>query len=142
MQGLARGEPDVDAVFRLTRSTGGKQLDLTFDASSPPVLLPRGTYAPYNSQNTLVTARGFWSLVLPVSVSMRATDIYRAYWAQSLLALVGESVALYPPTARHARNAHSLTADLKEEAIIYSTVYEYAKFLRQWKCSQVSQKVM
>lgn len=103
----------------------------------PPVLLPRGTFAPYNSQNTLVTSRGFWSLALPVSVSMRATDIYRAYWAQSLLGLIGESVGYYPPTAKHVRNSHSLTADLKEESIIYSTIYNYAKFLRQFKCSQV-----
>ena len=136
-QGLAAENPDVDAIFRLTRSTGLRQLELQFDSSSPPVLLPKGTYMPYNSQNTLFTSRAFWSLLLPISVSARVTDIYRAYWAQALLGLLGESVSIFPPTARHVRNVHSLTADLKEESVIYNTVFEYAKFLRQWKCSQV-----
>lgn len=52
-QGLANGDPDVDAVFRLTRATKGEKIRVAFDGSAPPVALPRGIMAPINSQNTL-----------------------------------------------------------------------------------------
>jgi hypothetical protein len=39
-QGLASGNPDVDAIFRLTRSKDN--LDIEFDSTAPPVVLPIG----------------------------------------------------------------------------------------------------
>ena len=134
-QGVATGNPDVDAIFRLTRSS--QSLDIKFDNSAPPVILPKGTYAPYNSQNTLFTWRSFWSLMLPISVSARVTDIYRAYWAQALMTMLGDSVGHYSPTALQIRNPHNLAKDMKDEALIYDTIYEYANFLRQWQCNEV-----
>lgn len=45
-QGLANGSPDVDAVWRLVLDH-----EITFD-DSPSILLPRGVWCPFNSQNT------------------------------------------------------------------------------------------
>jgi hypothetical protein len=45
-QGLANGSPDVDAVWRLILDR-----EVTFN-DSPSVLLPRGVWCPFNSQNT------------------------------------------------------------------------------------------
>jgi len=52
-QGLANGDPDVDAVFRLTRATRGRKSGWRSNSGAPPVSLPRGIMAPINSQNTL-----------------------------------------------------------------------------------------
>ncbi len=51
--GLANKDPDVDAIFRLTR-----KLNITF-ANSEPVNIPIGIMTPYNSQNTV---RSFLSI--------------------------------------------------------------------------------
>ena len=51
-QGVVDGDPDVDAIFRLTRKDEGVDLRVTFDKEAPPVLLPKGLMAPYNTQNT------------------------------------------------------------------------------------------
>jgi hypothetical protein len=76
--------------------------------------------------------------MLPITVSARVTDIYRAYWAQALLSILGDHVAHYAPTALQIRNPHNLAKDMKDEAVIYDTIYEYANFLRDWKCTQTT----
>jgi hypothetical protein len=47
-------------------------------------------------------------------------------------------VAHYAPTALQIRNPHNLAKDMKDEAVIYDTIYEYANFLRDWKCTQTT----
>ena len=136
-QGLVNGDPDVDAIFRLTRKHTSVTLDLKFDSTAPPVILPKGVFAPYNTQNTLVTARAFWSLILPTSVKVRACDIYRSYWAQRLLWLTGSHIAFYPPTSFQRRNPHSSIMDATEEAELYQNMGRYIKFLSQWKCKEI-----
>ena len=49
-QGLVNGDPDVDAIFRLTRKYPLVPLEVTFDPSAPPVFLPEGIFSPFNSQ--------------------------------------------------------------------------------------------
>ena len=61
-QGLA----DVDAIYRLTQPQ-----DISFEADAPLIVLPEGTMAPHNSQNTLFTNDALWGLVLPVTVTFR-----------------------------------------------------------------------
>jgi hypothetical protein len=45
-QGLANGDPDVDAVFRLSRKKHSDPIRIYFDNSKPCVVLPRHSYAP------------------------------------------------------------------------------------------------
>jgi hypothetical protein len=47
-QGLANGDPDVDAIFRLTNVS----TDIEF-IDRPPIIIEKMNYSPYNSQNTL-----------------------------------------------------------------------------------------
>jgi len=75
-QGVVNGDPDVDAIFRLTRSMRYKKLDVKFDATAPSVQLPIGKLSPFNSQNTLFHYEAFWMLYLPKTVSFRLTGIY------------------------------------------------------------------
>ena len=98
-QGVVNGDPDVDALMRLTRRHFSRPLNLRFDQMAPAFILPSGTFAPFNSQNTLYLKRAFWGLLLPTMVTDRVTDIYRSYWAQRLMWLIGDNLGFLPPNA-------------------------------------------
>jgi len=54
-QSVVDGDPDVDAIFRLTKSLDSKRIEIEFDSTSPSVRIPLYKLAPYNAQNTLVS---------------------------------------------------------------------------------------
>lgn len=137
-QGVVNGDPDVDAIFRLTRKDPKGSINVTFDASAPPVTLPPGVFAPYNSQNTFFTYQALWSLFLPSSVAFRVTDIWRGYWAQRLLWLLGHKVAFFPPNAVQVRNAHNYLEDFKDEDSVYTETQRLIAFLKAWTCKEQS----
>ena len=136
-QAVANGDPDVDAVFRLTRRFESDKGSLIFDPVAPPIVIPRGTFVPFNSQNTLYASGAFWALVLPTTVSDRSCDIYRSYWAQALLWLVGGHLGFYPPNVKHVRNKHSSLSDLAEETEMYQHTGRLLRFLHTWKCDRL-----
>lgn len=107
-QYLADGDPDVDAVYRLT--TEG---EIRF--SGDPVVLSAGTFCPFNSQNTVWWPEAFPLLYLPSHVSFRVTDIWRAFIAQACLYAMGAHIAFCPPTVLQVRNEHSLIRDFADE---------------------------
>lgn len=135
-QGVVNGDPDVDALTRLIRKHPSSHLLLNFDQNAPSYLLPFGTYAPFNSQNTLFLRKAFWSMVLPISVPDRVTDIYRSYWAQRLLWLIDEYLAFVPPNAFQQRAGHSDLKDAKDESQLYHSVGHYIKVLNEWTCTK------
>ena len=139
-QGVVNGDPDVDAIFRLTRRQKSEPLRLSFDRAAPPYVLPHRTFAPFNSQNTFFASSAFWGLLLPSnSVSDRVVDIYRSYWAQRLLWLVGGGVAFAPPMAYQVRNLHSDLVDANDEAVLYRDVGRYISVLNRWECDSNTQ---
>ncbi|MDP3859388.1 MAG: STELLO glycosyltransferase family protein [Stagnimonas sp.] len=110
VQGLANDNPDVDAVFRLTRS-----LPVDFGADSAPLWLAPGQWCPFNSQNTW-TARAWAPLLyLPSHCSFRMTDIWRSFVAQRCLWEAGEGVLFIAPSVRQDRNEHNLLKDFADE---------------------------
>ncbi len=133
-QGLVDVNPDVDSLVRLTRTNA--QTDIHFDGTAPPVTLPRGTFAPTNSQNTLYRYQAFWSLVLPVTTTFRVCDIYRSYWAQRLIWLFGGHIGFYSPNAVHKRNKHSLIDDALQETD-FLKIGQLLKVLSNWKCNRL-----
>ena len=139
-QGMVDGDPDVDAIFRLTRRQKSEPLRLAFDRAAPPYVLPRHTFVPFNSQNTFFAASAFWGLLLPGnSVTDRVVDIYRSYWAQRLLWLVGGWVTFAPPMALQVRNLHSDVADADAESVLYRDVGRYISVLNRWECDSDAQ---
>lgn len=71
VQSLAQHEPDVDGIFRMTRTT-----PFNFDtASKRTLVIPHGTLTPYNAQATLVLQPALWSLLLPVTVGLKRASI-------------------------------------------------------------------
>ena len=133
-QGLVNGDPDMDAIFRLTRKRADVDLDVRFDPTAPSAVVPAGVFSPFNSQNTLFHLGAFWGLLLPTSTTMRVCDIWRGYWAQRLLWDIGGRLGFYPPNAYQRRNYHSYLADAQDEAQMYFRSEELLVFLREWTC--------
>ena len=132
-QGVVNGDPDVDAIFRLTRKDQGVDLKVEFDADAPPVVLPPHTMAPFNSQNTLFLNKALWGMLLPITVAFRVCDIWRGYWAQRLLWDVGSQLSFFPPNAVQFRNAHNYLDDFIDEKMLYHDAGRLVEFLVKWK---------
>ena len=137
-QGVVDGDPDVDAIFRLTRKDAGVNLHVTFDKTAPPVLLPRGVMTPYNTQNTLHLYDAFWGLVMSKSLTFRVVDIWRGFWAQRLMWEIGSFLAIFPPNAVQFRNPHSFLSDFIEEKHLYHLSSDYVEFLAKWKTTKTN----
>jgi hypothetical protein len=134
-QGLANGDPDMDAIFRLTRKPRDKRIDFSFKQVEP-IALPKGSFGPFNAQNTLFTYEGLWATVLPQTVEFRVCDIWRAYYVQRLLWGVGAQLTFVAPYVYQLRNAHTYYDDYVSEKQIYDQVTHFSLFLRQWRCKK------
>eukprot|EP01102_Stenamoeba_stenopodia_P020636 TRINITY_DN8121_c0_g3_i2.p1 TRINITY_DN8121_c0_g3~~TRINITY_DN8121_c0_g3_i2.p1 ORF type:complete len:527 (-),score=138.73 TRINITY_DN8121_c0_g3_i2:59-1639(-) len=126
-QGLADLDPDVDAIFRLTRPDALPHVE--FDADQDPIVIAPGTLCPFNSQNTIFHYNAFWGLILPTTVNFRLTDIWRGYWAQRLLWDIGGALSFLPPTVKQIRNAHNYLDDFEDEIPMYLTTNTFISLL-------------
>jgi len=125
IQSLANHDPDMDAIWRLTR-----KLPLNFD-SNKRVVLPPGTYSSYNAQATIHYA--LWGTLLPVSVHGRVSDIWRSYIMQRLMHDVGQAVGFVSPFVKQVRNAHNYQADYMSERPLYEKTEALVRVLSEWK---------
>jgi hypothetical protein len=112
-QGLADGDPDVDAIWRMICGEPIK-FDLEFNLA-----LSAGTLAPINSQATLIRRECFPLLYLPCTVSMRVCDILRGYVAQPVMWAAGYRLGFCGPIVRQQRNPHDLMDDFRQELPLY-----------------------
>ncbi|HSX11403.1 MAG TPA: STELLO glycosyltransferase family protein [Chlamydiales bacterium] len=128
-QGLVNGSPDVDAIFRLTQDR-----NVVFDPQ-PTCYLQPGIFCPFNSQNTFIHEKAFFTLYLPCTVSMRVSDIWRGYIAQRLIWEQGDVLAFSGPSAVQERNAHVLMHDFELELDLYRKGGSLVDFLSQWQGS-------
>jgi len=108
-QGLADDNPDVDAVYRLTMA-----LPQSF-RTDRRVALGRGSWSPFNSQNTTWFPDAYPLLYLPAHCSFRMTDIWRSFVAQRIAWENGWSVLFHEPTVVQDRNDHDLMRDFADE---------------------------
>jgi hypothetical protein len=109
-QYLADKHPDVDAVFRLSQPYGEIQFN-----QRKPVILNRGTFCPFNSQNTVTFEAAFPLLYLPSYVSFRMTDIWRSFISQAIIWSQGSFVSFHSSTVFQERNVHDLLHDFELE---------------------------
>lgn len=125
-QYLANGDPDVDAIYRLTVGR-----NVRFLRRSRPLALDHGTWSPFNSQNTVFFAAAFPLLYLPSHVSFRMTDIWRSLVAQVCLHHGGEFVSFHAATVWQERNPHDLMKDFELETSGYLRNREIMESLRR-----------
>ena len=108
-QGLADGDPDVDAVYRLLLP-----LPQNFRRDRRLILGAR-SWCPFNSQNTSWWPQAFPLLYLPAHCSFRMTDIWRSFVAQRIAWANGWSILFHEPTVWQDRNDHYLMRDFADE---------------------------
>ncbi len=108
-QGLADGDPDVDAVYRLLLP-----LPQTF-RSDRRVALADGSWCPFNSQNTTWWPQAYPLMYLPAHCSFRMTDIWRSFVAQRIAWVNRWSILFHEPTVWQDRNEHDLMRDFADE---------------------------
>lgn len=112
-QGLVDGDPDVDAIYRLTDDT-----PCYFNERAPVVLAP-GTISPFNSQNTLYCKELFELLYLPAHVTFRFTDILRGLIAQPIMWQEGYQLGFTEATVVQKRNEHDYFKDFLSEIPVF-----------------------
>lgn len=112
-QSLADGDPDVDAVYRLTSNRACRF------KKRPPVVLAEGTICPFNSQNTAFRREAFPLLYLPVTVTFRFTDILRGLVAQPILWAANLRLGFTTATVLQERNPHDYMKDFVSEIPCY-----------------------
>ncbi len=108
-QGLANEDPDVDAIYRLLLP-----LPISF-RTDRRLALGRGTWCPFNSQNTAWFPEAYPLLYLPSYCSFRMTDIWRSFVAQRIAWENGWSVLFKGPDVYQERNQHNLMKDFSDE---------------------------
>lgn len=108
-QGLANGQPDVDAVFRMLHPA-----DIAFEPEES-IAIGQGQWCPVNSQNTTWFPSVFPLLYLPATCSFRMTDIWRGLIAQRILQANGLLVGFHSATVRQERNIHDPMEDFEQE---------------------------
>lgn len=130
VQYLVKGNPDVDAIFRLVK---GSELNVDVNAS----ILPFGvkSFHPFNSQGTLWPRRNYPLMYLPQSCEFRMTDIFRGYIAQRILSEFDEYVLFEKPILRQVRNEHRITDDFFGELDGYKQTIMVIKTLKDLSLS-------
>jgi hypothetical protein len=112
-QGLANGDPDVDAIYRLVL---GNFVDFK---ESNPVALAKTQICPTNSQTTWWHSSIHQLMYLPSTCTFRLTDILRGFVAWRILQDRNETVSFHTPIVRQDRNEHDLLRDFGDETELY-----------------------
>lgn len=136
-QGIASGDPDVDAIFRMTRKQKDIPLNIKWN-NEDSISIPIGIFTPYNTQNTIQLYPTFWGLILPITVSFRVCDIWRGYITQRLLWDIGGTISFVGETVSQERNSHNLYNDFLEEDDLYKKTENLIQFLNKWKSNNPS----
>lgn len=117
LQMLVTGEPDVDAIYRLTVSAA----PYDFPATTDVVHLAPGTFAPGNTQATIWWPNSYRWIYVPRWVAFRFCDILKMYVAQSRVPMAYAGFLV-----EQVRNPHDLMKDFESEI----EVYRHAERLR------------
>jgi len=138
VQGLADGNPDVDAVFRLTQAQFD-YLNFHFHKAEPLAVSGASrSWLPLNSQVTIWPRRSAVLLYLPVTCSFRMTDIWRGYIAQRVFHELDIAVLLAGPMAFQDRNQHDLMNDFADEIEGYLGYRRFVEVLDSVELSGLS----
>lgn len=125
-QGVCEGNPDVDAIFRLIN----KKINIKFKNNLKINI--NKSLVTLNSQNTIWFNEAFPIMYLPVTCTMRCTDIWRGLIAQRILQNDSKNILFFGTTMRQNRNDHNLMNDFKEEVPMY---------LLDFKINEILQKI-
>ena len=126
-QGVCEGNPDLDAIYRIMN----KKINIKFK-DNYKFSLGKG-FCPINSQNTIWSKKIFPLMYLPVTCTMRSTDIWRGIIALNIMQNDNLTALLFGTTMFQNRNVHDLLIDLKDEMPLYKNVNSAYNILKKLK---------
>ena len=112
-QGVCENNPDVDAIYRLSNKT----ININFKKNIKFNL--GNSVNTFNSQNTIWFKKIFPLLYLPVTCTMRCTDIWRSLVALKILYNDSVKILYFGTTMTQKRNQHNLMQDFEQEVPMY-----------------------
>ena len=126
-QGVCENNPDVDAIYRIINDNINIKFknDYKFSLGN--------AFSPINSQNTIWSKKIFPLMYLPVTCTMRATDIWRGLIALNIIQNDNQTALFFGTTMYQNRNVHNLINDLKEEMPLYKDINISYKILKNLK---------
>ncbi|MBI3687562.1 MAG: hypothetical protein HY241_09570 [Actinobacteria bacterium] len=117
--GFWLGEPDVDAVSRIANPT---QVLGVAPGTTTPLGLAKGTWCPFNSQNTAFAVDLLPAAYLVVMGAEyrgmridRYDDIWMSYFVRAIADHLDDLVVYGRPLVHQERNAHDLLGNLRGE---------------------------
>lgn len=126
-QSLADNDPDVDAIFRLT-----KPLNIKFE-SKKALILRKSDFSPLNAQSCVFFKGSFSLLYLPFTVQGRVSDIWRGYISELLIhRILKGNIVISSPLVFQNRNSHNYLADFISENDLYTKSSEFIKILNNF----------
>lgn len=121
VQSLVNGDPDVDAIFRLTSKEYSNEFKFK---EGMGCIFKKGIYSQGNTQATLwVDPNLFHLLYIPVTVSFRFCDILKMYVTQRCMWEYDSLFAVTSPFFHQTRNAHDYMTDFKSEVSMYKCLH-------------------
>ncbi len=135
-QGVCEGNPDVDAIYRIIN----KNIDIKFKNGYKFSL--GKAFSPINSQNTIWSKILFPLMYLPVTCTMRATDIWRGLIALNIISNDNLSVLFFGTTMKQNRNFHVLENDLKDELPLFESIESAFEILKSLKLKKGPQNYL
>jgi hypothetical protein len=135
-QRMCDGNPDVDAIYRLTN----KFKNQTFKSEN--FALSNKSICPFNSQNTVWHEIAFPLMYLPSYCTMRATDIWRGFVATKIIENYDWNLVFLNSTVVQKRNVHNLMDDFIQEIPVYNDTINFHKVLDELKLSSKYEDIL
>jgi len=112
-QGVCENNPDVDAIYRLINNKINIKFKNNYFVSLGKSL------SPFNSQNTIWFKKIFPLMYLPVTCTMRSSDILRSLICLKILMNDKKKILFFGTTMAQNRNQHNLYKDFEDEIDLY-----------------------
>lgn len=123
--GLWLGDPDIDAITRLAIAP-----DVTAYSLDHNFVLHKGTWCPFNSQNTALAREVVPAYFLSPHIG-RFDDIWAAYVIKAIADHLGHGIAFGRPLVQQRRNEHDLWSDLDLERFGLSQTDRFCGWLSE-----------
>ena len=121
IQSLASGDPDVDAIYRLTNKNYNN--DIIFD-NNKSFICKKNIFTQGNTQATLwIEPKIFYLLYIPCTVSFRFCDILKMYIAQKCMWKYDKLFCYISPIVKQNRNKHDFIKDFVSEYSMYTSIF-------------------
>jgi hypothetical protein len=136
--GLWLKNPDVDATTNIEEPVNVVGMEPIGEEEA--CALAKGTWCPFNSQNTAFDIKTLPAMYLVVMHDFyrgyrigRLDDIWMSYFLRAIADQLGDAILYGPPLVIQDRNPHNFTRDLAEELGGYILTEKITEYLRKFQ---------